>query len=296
MGRRAPVRRRAYTLIELIVVVSIIMILVAILVPVVSNAREQAKTMLCAANMHEISALVNEFASMHDDRGPGENCTWVGPGPSYLVHGSHWYDLLNDEVLGRGKASSSVTTPYGVAGESANTDAALGNTTSLKALSCPNYLVYHKPLDGLPALNLPFSFNFDLTGGQNFSGAPAWGIYGIRCDPKQYPSTVYPYNDATHPGTYSLGPKYIRFGSNQILLCESDNTNFGLTSVGGRTTVGVTLGDSVASRPPYSGNNGCVSFRHPYYKKANFLHFDGHVDMLTPADDVYSVRMYNLGG
>lgn len=46
--------RKAFTLIELLVVVAIIVVLVAILLPSLGNAREQAKSVLCANNMRQI--------------------------------------------------------------------------------------------------------------------------------------------------------------------------------------------------------------------------------------------------
>lgn len=52
-------RNRGFTLIELLVVIAIIAILAAILFPVLTRAREQARTSACSSNMHQIySGLV----------------------------------------------------------------------------------------------------------------------------------------------------------------------------------------------------------------------------------------------
>ena len=64
-------QRRAFTLIELLVVVAIIALLIAILLPSLGRAREQAKTALCASNLRQIGQIVNLFATENDNRGPG---------------------------------------------------------------------------------------------------------------------------------------------------------------------------------------------------------------------------------
>ncbi|MHC4442195.1 MAG: type II secretion system protein [Planctomycetota bacterium] len=51
-GRR---RRDAFTLIELLVVVAIIALLVAILLPALSRAREQVRGVACRSNMKQIT-------------------------------------------------------------------------------------------------------------------------------------------------------------------------------------------------------------------------------------------------
>lgn len=60
--------RRAFTLVELLVVVAIIALLISILLPSLARAREQAKSSKCLANLHDIMSASIAF-STDDDRG-----------------------------------------------------------------------------------------------------------------------------------------------------------------------------------------------------------------------------------
>ena len=48
-----PIRRRAFTLVELLVVIVIIGILMALLLPAVQSAREAARRATCLSNMEQ---------------------------------------------------------------------------------------------------------------------------------------------------------------------------------------------------------------------------------------------------
>jgi prepilin-type N-terminal cleavage/methylation domain-containing protein/prepilin-type processing-associated H-X9-DG protein len=57
-----------FTLLEVLVVVAIIALLVAILVPSLSEARDQARSAKCLANMQDMGTGMNTFASGHRNR------------------------------------------------------------------------------------------------------------------------------------------------------------------------------------------------------------------------------------
>ena len=53
--------KRAFTLLELLVVVAIISLLVAILIPALGRARQQAKKMKCQTNLHSIASAWHQY-------------------------------------------------------------------------------------------------------------------------------------------------------------------------------------------------------------------------------------------
>jgi len=67
-------RRRGFTLIELLVVIAIIAILAAILFPVFSRAREQARKAACLSNMKQIGTAFAMYTQDWDEKVPQFDC------------------------------------------------------------------------------------------------------------------------------------------------------------------------------------------------------------------------------
>src|SRR5688572_29344996 len=58
---------RAFTLVELLVVIGIIAILIGILLPTLSRAREAAKKTVCLSNMRQLSDYLRMYAAIYND-------------------------------------------------------------------------------------------------------------------------------------------------------------------------------------------------------------------------------------
>jgi prepilin-type N-terminal cleavage/methylation domain-containing protein/prepilin-type processing-associated H-X9-DG protein len=65
------IRRRAFTLIELMIVVGIIAVLIALLLPAIQSAREQARHAQCTNNLVQMGIALGNYASTHTVLPPG---------------------------------------------------------------------------------------------------------------------------------------------------------------------------------------------------------------------------------
>jgi prepilin-type N-terminal cleavage/methylation domain-containing protein/prepilin-type processing-associated H-X9-DG protein len=72
-------RNRGFTLIELLVVIGVIAVLIGILVPVVTSARNSAKKTQCAANLRTIFQSMSSYAADNDRKLPvfGNDSPWL---------------------------------------------------------------------------------------------------------------------------------------------------------------------------------------------------------------------------
>lgn len=91
--------RKAFTLIELLIVVAILAILAAILLPTLQSARRHSLGVVCLSNEHQIGQAVAMYCGDNDDRYPlgAYNSAVPGYSPQWDVT---WRDLLNPYVRG----------------------------------------------------------------------------------------------------------------------------------------------------------------------------------------------------
>ena len=61
--KQTPDRRRGFTLIELLVVVSILLLLIGLLLPVLSDARERGRFGACTNNLRQTRCTISETIS-----------------------------------------------------------------------------------------------------------------------------------------------------------------------------------------------------------------------------------------
>ncbi len=86
-------RTRAFTLIELLVVVAIIALLMAILLPSLGRARDQARLVACGSNLRQIGLAIEMYSADNSGYQPAPNLTY-SPGYISDAKGYSWDDAL----------------------------------------------------------------------------------------------------------------------------------------------------------------------------------------------------------
>ena len=266
--------------------VAIIAILMALLLPSLKAARDQAKAVKCAANMRAIAQAAVMFSEERDGRGPGGGYRrYMGSTPTGA--GTNWVEVLNAEYF---KVPSFWPTPKGSRFTYIQQDGGNYGYMVSWALNCP------VALDQNPGFTYQTSFyyNGDAAGGPVGVTSLECGPYGVEQDPATVnalyqasgagwtlgpntnPPNPYGFADPARTTGYWWGAKLAKFnGAYQILLAEAANG-----TSGGVRAVGTLVRDT----NNFTYNNGVISFRHPFGKNANFAFFDTHVERMGVRD------------
>lgn len=130
----SPVSRpvRGWTLFELLVVVSILLLLAGLLLPAVQTTRERARRTQCASNLFQLGVALNNYQDAHRTFPPGY-VSAVGPAGEDLGPGWGWAAMLLPH-LDQSNLSNSIEYEQGI-------DAPVNTTvasTALEVFMCPS--------------------------------------------------------------------------------------------------------------------------------------------------------------
>ncbi|MER3501626.1 MAG: hypothetical protein C4295_09200 [Candidatus Fervidibacterota bacterium] len=101
----AKVRRRAFTLVELLVVLAVIAALAGLLFPVFSAVREKGRQTQCLSNLHQIGRAFTLYADDHDETYPYRPTDLTGhPGGAGVSPTGGWPPLIIPPWTAQGEA------------------------------------------------------------------------------------------------------------------------------------------------------------------------------------------------
>ncbi len=181
-------RYRAFTLIEILVVISVIALLVSILLPSVTRAKELAQQTLCATRIRALGAAIHFYTDESNDVLPSTE-----PRNREPVSPLHWF--MNEHLM-------------------KHVDVAMqhdegGNLTGpghrQTALICPSHAdpAMSRPTESEPSVPLAYSLSYGMNGTFGLGGRPDQTNYR-RYDEFQNPSDVLALADCwgipTGPG------------------------------------------------------------------------------------------------
>ncbi|MDB5290726.1 MAG: epsG 2 [Phycisphaerales bacterium] len=148
LARRTS-RGWGFTLVELLVVIGIIALLISILLPVLSRAREQAKRVQCLSNMRQLGMAVLMYANEHHDLMPAG-----AEGPPQIRWDWVYWDPTSSPF---NDLSEGPVAPYMSITRGSN-----NKTNPAQILFCPSDLAeWHlvNPLAGRPPYPYSYSIN-----------------------------------------------------------------------------------------------------------------------------------------
>lgn len=273
--------RSAFTLVELLVVIGIIAILIAVLLPALSRARNQATTVSCLANLRSIGQAIQLYAAQNKGAMPYGYWDGVGPDGTTVGGGNNatdWQLLLLSVALGKGGATygtqdgsdnSKLQDAFACPAASIDSGTAVGLSRKLHYSSHPRLLPNLDQYDMSKPPPRPLLKGFKLSkikrssdtvlifdGSQSF-GAPPNGNYG---------------------NAYAVGASIDQDGMTRADTAAGRSWNYLLTKP--TLDTGASIFTWNSDYTASAAAKADIRWRHGKNDTANFVFGDGHAGSL----------------
>jgi prepilin-type processing-associated H-X9-DG protein/prepilin-type N-terminal cleavage/methylation domain-containing protein len=270
---RSTARRRAFTLVELLVVIGIIGVLIGILLPVVGKVRQQATAAQCASNMRQIATGWLMYASANNGTSPPNRPPFLPPPATnvYSVGNGEYYRPRWFALMGV------ATGMHPFANPSARRD-----DTDSSLIDNPVFLCPAEP-DWRNNRNNPFGYNYQFLGNMRNKASGGYVNFPVKSARIKSAQTVLA---ADCMGTAAGKPKAAR----TAYRSNGAKDPFALGDHSWvldppRLTDTSDYADQLLRAPEHR------SAPDPRHKgKANVSFCDGHVEAMTLKDMGYVVR------
>ena len=185
-----PAHRRAFTLVELLVVIGIIAILIGILLPTLRRARESANKAHCLSNLHQIGI----YLQMYQNQYKGQLPIYVLSDPAYL--GYFIYSGYSGTTPVNDNTGLGLLVPANIAPRAGSEQARIFYCPTAATIATTNHFNYIDP--GNPGWNNPWVGWPGYTTRMTYTVRPEY--YALHAPPTfipQYPCARWDVENTT---------------------------------------------------------------------------------------------------
>jgi prepilin-type processing-associated H-X9-DG protein/prepilin-type N-terminal cleavage/methylation domain-containing protein len=177
-------RPTGFSLVELLVVVSIISVLVGLLLPAVQSARESARGTTCGSNLRQLGIALQNYVSANGGKLPPmkvDDAARIAGGLAnpyqnpYPGKSRYWFGEVDEsqaDLTARLDYQKGTLTPF-----------MEGNVA---AYQCPNFTAEAVDLVRFGRMATGFDYNTELAPGTEYDWAPDWSSMALKNRCKQY--------------------------------------------------------------------------------------------------------------